>query len=241
MLTTHQMGNGRFSPCGLEPASVYSGYEGGFSTDWTDVNCPACLTHQPQRSTPVVANPEVGAPKLHTYYVTFGMVYRHEAHPYWKGAHPDGWLEVMAPDEEAARLLLRSFIGNRYAFMYEKGRFETKWHPLGRLATITTNGGIFTAKGVEPPTPQFGPSDCRYYGVATNEVVAARIEGILSEGSDKDCIEKLGYEVELVHKHCLTEGLALFDRVFEVDSRVMAGELDYNDPHNCPICDTSIT
>lgn len=184
----------------------------------------------------------VGTPTpLQNFYVSFGMQYSYEHHPYWAGAHPEGWLRVQAPDEEAARLLVRSFIGNRYAFMYPENRFNTKWFPRGELAWIATDGGIWAAAGVGAPTPQFGPSDCRYYGVDTNEVVAARIEGVLSEGSDKDAIEKLGYEAETVHKRCLTEGLALFATVHEVDSRVMAGELDYADPHECPVCETSIT
>lgn len=186
----------------------------------------------------MVANPEVGAKKLRSFYVTFGVMYAHTVHPYWKGADPDGYLEVQAPDEDAARLLLRSFIGTKYAFLYHD---KPEWAERGVLATITTNGGIFTEEGVVPPTPQFGPSNCQFYGVDSNEVVGARIEGILSKDSDADCIEKLGYEVELVHKRCLTEGLALFDRVFEVDSRVMAGELDYAEPHECPVCEVSIT
>lgn len=186
----------------------------------------------------MVANPEVGAPKLRSWYVTFGVMYSHTPHPYWKGADPEGYLEVQAPDEDAARLLIRSFIGTKYAFLYHR---KPEWAEHGRLATVTTNGGIFPEEGVEPPTPQFGPSNCQFYGVATNEVVGARIEGILSEGSDKDCVEALGYEVALVHKRCLTEGLGLFATVYEVDSKVMAGELDYAEPHNCPICDTSIT
>lgn len=181
----------------------------------------------------------VGAPTpLKNFYVTFGVMYSHTPHPYWKGAHPDGYLEVQAPDEDAARLLVRSFIGLKYAFMYDR---KPGLAGRGRLALISTDGGIITAEGVEAPTPRFGPSDCQYYGVGTNEVVAARIEGVLDEGSDYDAIEKLGYEVELVHKGCLTEGLALFATVYEVDTRVMAGELDYAEPHTCPICDTSIT
>lgn len=184
----------------------------------------------------------VGVPTpLPTFYLTFGMQYSHEVHPHWAGAHPSGWLEIQAPDEDAARQLVREYIGNRYAFIYDEARFQRKWHPMGRLATITTTGEVIPAEGVEPPTPLFGTSDCRYYGVDTNEVVAARIEGVLSEGSDKDAIEQLGYEVELVHKRCLTEGLALFKTVHEVDSKVMAGELDYADPHECPVCETSIT
>jgi hypothetical protein len=190
----------------------------------------------------MVANPEIGAPRLKSFYVTFGVRYAHEPHPYWKGAHPDGWLTVQAPDEEAARLLVRTFIGLKWSMMYD----SLNWRPEGSfsrrtLATITTNGGIFPAEGVEPPTPQFGESDAQYYGYDSNEVVCARIEGILAEHSDKDAIEALGYEVEHVHKACLTDGLALFEKVFEVDSRVMAGELDWSLPYECPVCETSIT
>ncbi|UOK18418.1 hypothetical protein SEA_BRUHMOMENT_102 [Arthrobacter phage BruhMoment] len=90
---------------------------------------------------------------LHNYYVTFGVKYRHETHPYWAGAHPDGWLEVVAPDEEQARALVRSYIGNVYAFMYPADRFKRGWHPLGRLATLTEDGVLWPKEGVEPPTP----------------------------------------------------------------------------------------
>lgn len=176
-----------------------------------------------------------------SFYVTFGVQYRHEPHPHWPSAHPDGWLEVVAPDDDAARLLLREYIGNRYAFIYDEQRFDRAWHPLGMLACITSDGGIITAEGVEPPTRQFGPSDCRYYGVDTNEVVCVRIEGRLAECSDSDAIEQLGYEAEHVHLHCLTEGLALFAHVSEVDTKVMAGELDYANPFECPVCEVSIT
>lgn len=230
-MITHHMGTGLASPCGLEPAAVYRGLQAGFTTDWADVDCPACLAKAPEG----VGTP---TPLLRTFYVTFGVQYFHEPHPHWKGAHPDGYLEVLAPDEEAARALVRSFIGTHWSMMYDR---KPEWARRGRLAAICTNGTIWQTEGVEPPTPLFGTSDCRYYGVDTNEVVAARIEGVLSEGSDKDAIDQLGYEVELVHKRCLTEGLALFKTVHEVDSKVMAGELDYADPHECPVCETSIT
>jgi hypothetical protein len=42
----HHMGKtfSNFSPCGREPMSVYSGVMGhGYTTDWADVDCPACL------------------------------------------------------------------------------------------------------------------------------------------------------------------------------------------------------
>lgn len=53
-LTTHHMGNGLTSPCGLEPASVYNGFQGGFSTDWADVDCAACLDTRTDVRPPVL-------------------------------------------------------------------------------------------------------------------------------------------------------------------------------------------
>jgi len=175
------------------------------------------------------------------FRVTFGVKYRHETHPHWAGAHPDGWLEVLARDEAEARIILHRYVGNAYAFMYEEARFEPKWHPLGRLATITVDGVLWPKEGVEPPTPRFTPSDPQWYGVDPSDQVAARIEGIRAEHSDADAIEKLGYEVELVHKACLNGGLALFSEVHEVDSRVLAAELDWASPHHCEVCEESIT
>lgn len=185
-------------------------------------------------------------PPLQNFYVTFGMVYRYEPHPYWPAADPDGWLLVKAPDEDAARLLLRECIGTRYAFIYPESYFRRDWLPLGEIAMISTDGTSWVSRtylkgNANPPVRQFGPSDCQYYGHDTNEVVCARIEGILAEHSDKDAIEQLGYEVEHVHKACLTDGLALFATVYEVDSRVMAGELDWSHPYPCPVCEESIT
>lgn len=90
---------------------------------------------------------------LNNYYVTFGIKYRYEKHPHWPGAHPDGWLEVIAEDYDAARALVGQYIGNVFAFMYEADRFERKWHPLGRLATLTQDGVLWPKEGVEPPTP----------------------------------------------------------------------------------------
>ena len=178
---------------------------------------------------------------LPTFYVTFGIKYRHEAHPYWAGAHPDGWLEIQARDEAEARIMVQRFVGNVYAFLYEEARFERKWHPRGRLALLLQDGGTITSEGVEPPTPRFTTSDPEWYGVASTDVVAARIEGELAEHSDRDAIENLGYEAELVHKGCLTQGLALFREVTDVDSRVQAFELDWSQPHHCTVCEESIT
>lgn len=184
----------------------------------------------------------VGNPTpLQKFYLTFGVDYAYSVHPYWAGADPRGWVLVLAPDEDAARRRVRMFVGLKWSHLTAEPFFgpdQRRHYPKGELAVIGTD---LPADGLGFPTRQFGTSDPEYYGHDTDEVVAARIEGTLAKDSDRDAIEKLGYEAELVHRRCLTEGLTLFRKVTEVDSRVMAGELDWADPHNCPICDTSIT
>jgi hypothetical protein len=145
-IVTHHMGNGLRSPCLLQPADVYSGLQAGFTTDWSDVDCPACLEAKPGGLVDQLAT-------MKHFYVTFGVKYAHETHPHWPAAHPDGWLEVIAPDYDTARALVHSYIGNVFAFMYEADRFDRKWHPRGRLATISADGVLIPVEGVEPPTP----------------------------------------------------------------------------------------
>lgn len=178
---------------------------------------------------------------LHNFYVTFGMKYRYEAHPYWPGAHPDGWLEVIAPDAGQAAILVHQCVGNAYAFMYPADRFEPKWHPMGRLATLTQDAVLWPREGVEPPTPRFTSSDPEWYGHASDEVMCARIEGVLLNDSDTDCVEALGYEAEHVHHTCFQAAMNLFAEVTDVDYKVLAGELDWSTPYPCPVCEESIT
>jgi hypothetical protein len=225
------MGDGLHSPCGLEPASVYSGFQGIFTTDWSVVDCPSCLAKAPARVAPPT-------PHLKSFFVTFGVGYGYAEHPYWMGAHSDGYFEVLAPDEEQARTLVRTYIGLKWSHMYDR---RPEWTRRGVLAIVSTDGSSWSASGVAHPTPRFTASDPEYYGHESTELVAARIEGVLANDSDKDAIEALGYEAELVHRGCLNEGLALFDTITEVDSRVQAGELDWADPQECPVCGRSIT
>lgn len=53
--------------------------------------------------------------------VTFGQQYRHEPHPTWHDAHPDGWLAVSARSEAQARAAVMARIGQHWAFMYAMG------------------------------------------------------------------------------------------------------------------------
>ena len=185
----------------------------------------------------------VGAPTpLTPFYVTFGTMYRHERHPYWRAASPDGWLLVLAPDEEAARLLLRRTISNRYAFIYTKDRFKRDYHPDGEIGRITSDGKGGIISSHPELKDKFSEQDPEYWGRASDEVVCARIEGRLHENSDPDAIEQLGYETEYVHQRCIHDGVALFDTITDMDYRVLAGELDWSErgQYVCAACDESI-
>lgn len=191
----------------------------------------------------------IGTPTpLNNYYVTFGMMYRYERHPYWMWAHPDGWLRVMAPDEEAARDLLRRCIGTRYAFIYEEGRFNTNGFTLEEIAMISTDGTSSVSRRIDngngyPPQTRFDESSPEWYGHDAAEVVAARIQGKAVPDGDADAggFDDVGYDAVTVHKRCFVEAVSLFEDVDEVDLHVQAGELDWNSPVHCVVCEISIT
>ena len=179
-------------------------------------------------------------PDLPAFFLTFGVMYRHETHPFWEQAHPDGWLLVLAPDEDAARLVVRRYIGNKYAFIYPEDRFQRKWHPMGELGRVVTDGKQMVLDSGGSLVAQFTESDPQFYGRDENEHIAHRIEGILAVGSDEDCIKELGYEAETFHPGCADEGRVMFKSITEEDDRVLAFELDWSEPNECPVCGEGI-
>lgn len=234
-MTTHSMGNGFYSPCGLEPASVYHGFEGAFTTEWADVDCATCLASR------IDAYRIDVRPSLLPFYVTFGVQYRYQDHPYWEGADPSGWVTIMAPSYDKAMALAHAYFGDRYAFIYPADKFDTtadrKWYPKGELAVLTL--GDLTIEG-DGPKPIVTTSESWLYGVGDNAIVAARLVGRL-KGVESDSHEKLGYDVEVVHLHCLDGAIELFAVVENIDRHVHAFELDWAVPNECPVCDISIT
>lgn len=183
---------------------------------------------------------------LQNFYLTFGVMYSHTTHPTWRWAHPDGHIKIIAPDMDAARELARRSIGLWYSFIYDEDSFARGKGMKRQLATIYEDGSASVPRwlddgNAEPPSARFGPSDPQYYGRAPYESVCIRVEGRLATGSDADAIEKLGYEVEYIHHHCTIEGVALFAEVTEIDGSVQAAELDWANPHECPVCERSIT
>lgn len=75
--------------------------------------------------------------KLH---ITFGLRYRHEPHPTFPQADPDGWVTVEASDLETAREIAFSAIGDAWAFSYPEDRFKTIRHMYtrGEIAVLTS-------------------------------------------------------------------------------------------------------
>lgn len=73
------------------------------------------------------------------FYITFGVQYRYAPHPRLapEVAHPDGVMEIIAPDEEVARALAHAVTGGGYAFIYPWGDGpDPKYHPRGATSTL---------------------------------------------------------------------------------------------------------
>lgn len=80
--------------------------------------------------------------ELQAWVFTFGVKYRQDPHPDMienVTPHPDGWVTVMALDEDAARIEMYKHVENRWAFCYPLDRFDDSWYPDGELIRIEAN------------------------------------------------------------------------------------------------------
>jgi hypothetical protein len=77
------------------------------------------------------------------FYVTFGQQYAREPHPTCPGAHPDGWLQVEAGTEDAARQLVTDVIGRHWAFIYDE-RPSLALFSRGCIGVVTEGRGLTT-------------------------------------------------------------------------------------------------
>jgi len=170
------------------------------------------------------------------FYVTFGVQYAHKEHPYWPGADPAGWVRVMAKTLNQAMTLAHAYFGEHYAFCYPADKFDTdedrKYYPHGELAVIEL--GNLAVEG-DGPKPIVSISESTLHGVAPGTTICARIEGELIGRPNPEADD-----VELFHRTCVEQGKALFQQVFNVDTNVMAYELDWATTIECPVCHTSI-
>lgn len=85
------------------------------------------------------------------FYFTFGMQYATEAHssfvsgrvPVMRDAHPDNWVEVEAPDFDAARRIVLDHLGTAWCWQYDEQEWASRnpAHFPGRcIATFTEDG-----------------------------------------------------------------------------------------------------
>lgn len=184
-------------------------------------------------------------PLLKNFYLTFGVQYRHEPHPYWKGADPDGWVLIQATDYDAARRQAVRHFGQRWSMLYEAAYFneeenKARYYPKGAIAEIISDGQTLTywhPEGTPAPSIHITPADPEYYGKDPRDVVAARIEGHLYKNPSEM------YDVVLVHRDCREEAQNLFKVITEEDDRVRAFEIDWSQPANftCDVCKVPIT
>jgi hypothetical protein len=72
-----------------------------------------------------------------TFFVTFGQRYHREPHPTFPQAHPDGWVEIIAPNYATAWQITQDHLGNHFAFIYEEEQLEKPFYPLGCLEKFT--------------------------------------------------------------------------------------------------------
>lgn len=78
-----------------------------------------------------------GVPVGQIFYITFGVKFYHQDHP--EGMSPAGYVIIVAPDEDAARVQATVRFGTDWAFIYdwldvERDRFHPDSYPKGVLA-----------------------------------------------------------------------------------------------------------
>lgn len=67
------------------------------------------------------------------FFITFGVKYAREPHPYFHKANPNGYVVVEAPSEDIARRIARAKTANMYAFIYPRDNFDSSYHPKGEI------------------------------------------------------------------------------------------------------------
>jgi hypothetical protein len=144
-LITHYWGLGGISHCGRD-VGIQEGH--AYTNNWDSIDCPGCLVYKPGTPTP----------QLQKFYLTFGVKYSHETHPYWEGVDPNGWVLILAPDEPTARALAHVYFRESWAFLYDGLHFDeaesrSRFYPKGALAVIEPDGARSLFQGVGDPTP----------------------------------------------------------------------------------------
>ena len=70
------------------------------------------------------------------YHLTFGVQYLREPHPLGASSNPNGWIEVHAPDELAARKQVVELIGDKWSMLYSEEEFTSDEYAFEEMRTI---------------------------------------------------------------------------------------------------------
>lgn len=89
---------------------------------------------------------------MNNYFVTLGLMYKHEPHPYLPRhmSDPEGYLLVQAETRKKAEDMVYAVIGTSYAMLYSEESFEPKHHPLGCLGLIRHGAYPIITENAEP-------------------------------------------------------------------------------------------
>lgn len=72
------------------------------------------------------------------FYVTFGQKYRNDPHPKFEAAHPDGVVEIEAPDGDSARLMAHEALGPYWSGIYDEEHYRdtSHYYPRGIIRRL---------------------------------------------------------------------------------------------------------
>lgn len=70
------------------------------------------------------------------YHLTFGVQYLREPHPLGASSNPNGWIEVHAPDELAARNQVVELIGSAWSMLYSEEEFFSEEYAFEEMRTV---------------------------------------------------------------------------------------------------------
>jgi hypothetical protein len=70
------------------------------------------------------------------YRLTFGQRYRTEIHHYFEGAHPDGWVTILARDYDHARAIAVAALAQQWSDLRPATDEDAALYPRGELLRL---------------------------------------------------------------------------------------------------------
>jgi len=70
------------------------------------------------------------------YFLTFGIEYYDEPHPAWPECNPKGYVRIIAPDYEQARLIAIERFGLDWSTLTPSANFNRRFFPAGELMVL---------------------------------------------------------------------------------------------------------